>query len=60
MMLKHLGELKITDRLERSIVEQIQFGASTPDIGGISTTMQVAESIAHQYRTLAEYEDREQ
>ncbi len=60
MMLDHLAETKVADRLERSIVEQIQFGASTPDIGGSSTTMQVAEAIAHQYRVLAEHEDRKE
>ena len=47
MLLRHLGELAAAENVEWAVDEVLRHGrVRTPDLGGSSTTMQVAEEIA--------------
>ena len=47
MLLRHLGELAAAENVEWAVDEVLRQGrVRTPDLGGSSTTMQVAEEIA--------------
>jgi isocitrate dehydrogenase (NAD+) len=47
MMLRHLGEASISTAIEAAVDEVLERGeVRTPDLGGDSTTMQVAEAVA--------------
>ncbi len=49
MLLRHLGELAAAENVEWAVDEVLSRGeVRTPDLGGSSTTMQVAEEIATQ------------
>lgn len=46
MMLHHLGEKQIADRIHRALTEVIREGKNvTYDLGGNDTTMQMAEAV---------------
>jgi len=47
MLLRHLGRMEAATRVEGAVDQVLSVGeARTPDLGGSSTTMQVAEAIA--------------
>jgi isocitrate dehydrogenase (NAD+) len=47
MLLRHLGEVTAAENVEWAVDEVLRAGEiRTPDLGGISTTMEVAEAIA--------------
>ena len=47
MLLRHIGERAAAENVERAVDEVLRQGrVRTPDLGGTSTTMQVAEAIA--------------
>ncbi|HVF07218.1 MAG TPA: isocitrate/isopropylmalate dehydrogenase family protein [Actinomycetota bacterium] len=49
MMLRHMGEIAAAENVEWAVDQVLERGAvRTPDLGGSSTTMQVAEEVATQ------------
>jgi homoisocitrate dehydrogenase len=46
MMLEHLGEHEIAQRVERAVDRVLEEGPRTPDLGGNATTLQFAEAVA--------------
>jgi isocitrate/isopropylmalate dehydrogenase len=47
MMLRHLGELTAATAVERAVDSVLTDGrVRTPDLGGSSSTMEVAEAVA--------------
>ena len=53
MLLRHVGEHAAADRVDRAVDEVLARGqVRTPDLGGTSSTMQVAEAIAQAVPTL--------
>jgi isocitrate/isopropylmalate dehydrogenase len=49
MLLRHIGELAAAENVEWAVDEVLSRGeVRTPDLGGSSTTVQVAEEIATQ------------
>jgi isocitrate/isopropylmalate dehydrogenase len=49
MLLRHLGELAAAENVEWAVDEMLARGdIRTPDLGGSSTTMEVAEEVAMQ------------
>jgi isocitrate dehydrogenase (NAD+) len=52
MLLRHLGELGAADNVERAVDDVLHEGrVRTPDLGGSSSTMEVAEAIAGAFAT---------
>eukprot|EP00438_Fugacium_kawagutii_P024131 Skav222767 [mRNA] locus=scaffold600:293858:294076:+ [translate_table: standard] len=49
MMLRHLGELAAAKRLQAALEETIKNGETTPDLGGSTGTMQMAEAVAKKF-----------
>jgi isocitrate dehydrogenase (NAD+) len=57
MMLRHLGEPAAAESVERAVDRVLDDGASrTPDLGGTSTTTEVAEAIARALPAAADVE----
>jgi homoisocitrate dehydrogenase len=46
MMLEHLGEHEIAQRVECAVDRVLAEGPRTPDLGGSATTLQFAEAVA--------------
>ena len=47
MLLRHLGEVRPAERVEHAVDRVLEAGEHrTPDLGGSSTTDQVAQAIA--------------
>lgn len=53
MMLDHLGEKETADNLMKAIEATILDGKKTPDLGGSSTTQEVADVIIDKLKVLA-------
>jgi len=52
LMLDHLGESNIADKLLRALEEVTATGIKTKDIGGTSTTNEVGEAICERFKQL--------
>jgi isocitrate dehydrogenase (NAD+) len=46
MMLRHLGETDAASRIRRAVADVLEERTTTPDLGGTSSTMEVAEAVA--------------
>ena len=49
LMLRHLGELEVADKLERAVDVALETGPRTPDLGGKASTDEFARAIASAY-----------
>jgi isocitrate dehydrogenase (NAD+) len=51
LMLRHLGEDEIAERVYKALVETLQSGIKTPDIGGTASTTAFTEAIVQRIET---------
>ena len=52
MLLRHVGELGAAENLERAVDDVLRDGrVRTPDLGGSSSTMEVAQAVAEAFAT---------
>jgi isocitrate dehydrogenase (NAD+) len=48
LMLRHIGEGAMADRIMKAVVATLESGVRTRDLGGTATTTEYADAICHQ------------